>query len=69
MFFDSTAWPPPPDGFDPPPPAPRLNAKQERIMLRIIGVFLVLLFLEPFAGSSVTNAAVAVVHSTFTVPR
>lgn len=60
MFFDSTLWPPAPDGSGPPdePPA-KLTAGQERMMMRIVGLLLLVLFLGPFAGSSVVSAAVA----------
>lgn len=60
MFFDSTLWPPSPDGSGPreEPPA-RLTARQERLMMRIVGLLLLVLFLGPFAGSSVISAAVA----------
>ena len=60
MFFDSSLWPPAPDGSDPParPPA-KLTARQERHMMRIVGLLLLVLFLGPFAGSSVISAAVA----------
>lgn len=63
MFFDSNAWPPGPGGTDPPPPARRLDAAQERTLMRIVGVMLVMLFLGPFAGSSVVDALVALVRA------
>jgi|GEM_PF-2879506 len=62
MFYDSNAWPPAPGGFDPPPPPRRLDAAQERTLMRIVGVMLVVLFLGPFAGSSVVDAVVALVR-------
>lgn len=62
MFYDSNAWPPAPGGFDPPPPERRLDAAQERTLMRIVGVMLVVLFLGPFAGSSVVDAVVALVR-------
>ena len=64
MFFDSGAWPPPPGGFDPPPRrAPRLSPAQERRVMRVIGLFLLTLFLGPLAGSSVVAAAIALVRA------
>ncbi len=60
MYFDSSAWPPPPDGFDPEPePARALSAGQERAIMRLIGVILFALFLGPFAGSSLIDGVVA----------
>jgi hypothetical protein len=60
MFFDSTLWPPAPDGDPPPEPQPaKLTARQERLMMRIVGLLLLVLFLGPFAGSSVISAAIA----------
>lgn len=67
MFFDSGAWPPPPDGFDPPPPEPRLSASQERVLLRLIGMLLLAVFVGPLAGSSVIVAIVAIVRAIFAV--
>ena len=61
MFFDSSLWPPAPDGSEPMSPRPsRLDSKQERLMMRIIGWLLLVLFLGPFAGSSVISALVAI---------
>ncbi len=62
MFFDPNAWPPSPDGRDPPPPTPRLTRGQERTMLTTIGLFLLVMFLGPLAGSSVIAAIVALLH-------
>ena len=60
MFFDSGLWPPAPDGSEPAAPRPgKLDARQERLMMRIIGLLLLVLFLGPFAGSSVISAIVA----------
>ena len=63
MFFDSTLWPPAPDGSGPParPPA-KLTPREERLMMRIIGLLLLALFIGPFAGSSVILAAAALVR-------
>ncbi|MDQ2893655.1 MAG: hypothetical protein M3R64_11295 [Pseudomonadota bacterium] len=64
MYFDSSAWPPPPDGFDPEPePARALGAAQERTIMRLIGVVLCALFLGPFAGSSLIDAVVALARA------
>lgn len=60
MFHDSAAWPPSPDGNDPPPRRVRkLNAHQEGTLMKIAGLLILLTFLGPFAGSSVLSALVA----------
>ena len=64
MFFDSNAWPPAAGGNDPPPPPrPGLNPRQERTLMRLVGLLLLVMFLGPFAGSSVVNAIVALVRA------
>ena len=64
MFFDSGAWPPPPDGFDPPPSsAPRMSAAQERSLMRLIGLLLVAMFLGPIAGSSMIVPIISLVRA------
>lgn len=65
MFFDPGAWPPSPGGFDPPPPEPRLNAAQERVLLRLIGLLLFALFVGPLAGASLIDVAIAVARAIF----
>lgn len=61
MFYDPKAWPPPSGGYEPPPgPPPRINAAQERTLLRLLGTLLVVVFLGPFAGSSLVLALMAV---------
>jgi len=60
MFHDANAWPPPPDGYQPPRPPTRLTRSQERVMLGTIGVFLLVMFIGPLAGSSVVDALIAV---------
>ena len=62
MFFDSNAWPPAPDGFEP-KPEPRMTAAQERTVMKTIGILLVVMFLGPFAGSSVVEAVWALIRS------
>jgi hypothetical protein len=59
MFYDSNAWPPPPDGYEPPRPPARLSRPQERVMLTTVGMFLLVMFLGPLAGSSVVLALLA----------
>lgn len=56
MFYDSNAWPPPPDGYEPPRPPARLSRPQERVMLTTVGMFLLVMFFGPLAGSSVVLA-------------
>ena len=58
MFFDSRAWPPPTGGDDP-PSAPRLSPRQERTLMRLVALFLLLVFVGPLAGSSVIAGMVA----------
>lgn len=58
MFFDSRAWPPPTGGDDP-PPAPRLSPRQERTLMRLVALFLLLVFIGPLAGSSVVAGVAA----------
>ncbi len=60
MFYDSNAWPPPPDGYE--PPRPRLTRRQERAMLGSVGMFLLVMFIGPLAGSSVVAAVIAVLR-------
>jgi hypothetical protein len=63
MFFDSQAWPPPPDGSEPArPPVARLNARQELAIMRVVGLFLIVALIAPFAGSSVVSGVVAIVN-------
>jgi hypothetical protein len=63
MFLDTQEWPHAPGGFDPPPmPTPRISATQERIIMRVIGTLLMIMFLSPFAGSSVVSALIALVQ-------
>lgn len=59
MFLDSGAWPPPPDGYEPPRPPARLTRPQERVMLGSIGLFLLVMFIGPLAGSSVVALLIA----------
>ncbi|MFD1036533.1 hypothetical protein ACFQ15_18025 [Sphingomonas hankookensis] len=59
MFLDSGAWPPPPDGYEPPRPPARLTRPQERVMLGSIGLFLLVMFIGPLAGSSVIVGLIA----------
>ncbi len=56
MFYDSNAWPPPPDGYEPPRPPARLSPPQERVMIGTIAIFLLVMFIGPLAGSSVVLA-------------
>jgi len=56
MFFDSNAWPPPPDGYEPSQPPARLTRPQERVMIGTIALFLLVMFIGPLAGSSVVMA-------------
>ena len=60
MFYDANAWPPPPDGYQPARPPARLTRPQERVMLGSIGVFLLVMFIGPLAGSSVIAGVIAV---------
>ncbi|WP_294325227.1 hypothetical protein [uncultured Sphingomonas sp.] len=60
MFYDSNAWPPPPDGYEPPRPPARLTRPQERVMIGSIGLFLLVMFFGPLAGSSVIAGLIAV---------
>jgi len=62
MFFDSNAWPPPPDGYRP-PRQPRLTRRQERTMLTTVGMFLLVMFVGPLAGSSVIAAVIALLRA------
>lgn len=60
MFYDSNAWPPPPDGYEPPKPPARQTCPQERVMIGSIGLFLLVMFVGPLAGSSVIAGLIAV---------
>ncbi|WBH17471.1 hypothetical protein [Sphingomonas radiodurans] len=62
MFFDSNAWPPAPDGRGP-PPRPKLTRAQEDHLLRMIGWFVLVMVVGPFAGSSVIAAVMALLGS------
>lgn len=59
MFHDASAWPPPPDGYEPPRPPARLTRPQERVMIGTIALFLLVMFIGPLAGSSVIVAFLA----------
>lgn len=59
MFYDSNAWPPSPDGYEPPQPPARLSRPQERVMIGTIAVFLLVMFIGPLAGSSVVLAVLS----------
>lgn len=64
MFLDTDSWPPAPDGSEPAPKRPpRLDAAQERFLMRAIGLFLLGSFLAPLAGSSVIVALVALARA------
>lgn len=65
MFRDTSAWPPPPGGDDPPPREPprRLTPREERVVMRGVGLLLLAMFVGPLAGSSVIAAAVAVARA------
>lgn len=63
MYFDSKAWPPPPDGSEPEPPKPRLTPAQERRIMWVVTILLLVVFLGPFAGSSVIEAIVALIRA------
>ena len=56
MFYDANAWPPPPDGYEPPRPPARLTRPQERVMIGTIAIFLLVMFVGPLVGSSVVIA-------------
>ncbi len=60
MFYDSNAWPPPPDGYE--PPKPRLTRRQERTMLLTVAMFLLVMFVGPLAGSSVIAGIAAILR-------
>ncbi len=64
MSLDSKAWSPSQDGFNPKPVhRASLTPTQERGLLRIVAALTVVLFLGPFAGSSVVTAIVALARS------
>lgn len=58
MFYDSGSWPPPPDGYEPPAGRRAITPREERVIMRLIGFFLLALFLAPLGGSSVVAAIV-----------
>jgi hypothetical protein len=61
MFMDFRD-PVPPPRWEPPPPRPRLSARQERWLGRLVLVNLLLLLVAPIAGGSVIEAAVALLR-------
>jgi hypothetical protein len=53
MFLQHDDWPPPPRWEPEPPRPPRISARDERVLLWLVGVNLAMLFLAPIAGGSV----------------
>jgi hypothetical protein len=58
MFLSHDDWPPPPrwepEPQPPSPPGPRrISVREERVLLWLVGLNLVLLFVAPIAGGSV----------------
>lgn len=51
MYLDTKNEWDPPDGM--PPPPPRLNPRQERVLLWLLAVNLLLLFVAPLAGVTI----------------
>lgn len=61
MFVDFRDQPPPPP-WTPPPGRPPLTPRQERLLGRLVMVFILLLFVAPIGGATILQALVALLH-------
>ncbi|MCK8785789.1 hypothetical protein M0638_15525 [Roseomonas sp. NAR14] len=62
MYVDWNDWPPPYREPPPPPPRPRFTKRDERLVVWVLGVNLLLWFLAPLAGVTFLHAILAVLR-------
>ncbi len=59
MFVSHDDWPPPPRWEPSKPVPPRVSPRQERVLMWVVGLNLLLLFVAPIAGGSLIHLLVA----------